>query len=843
VFDMKWFFPPSQCAPPKTGKNCWNNDRVESRIDQIEEELAALATKKAALDSELALLRASPQKSNRTEGKVLLGKPAWEGVLLTDEERTGLFLRLFRCRQAVHAKLWENPAKGIKGYSPVCANEWIRGICGKPPHGNVRCSECPNQAFRPLDEVAIGAHLRGHATIGSYAIREDDSCVFLACDFDGPGWLGDVNLYTSIARQSGVEVLVERSRSGNGSHAWIFFTVPVPARVARALGTLILARCGEENHRLGLDSYDRFFPNQDYLPKGGFGNLIALPLQGKCLDSGNTAFIDSHGVVWPNQWAILSKVHRLEQSDVQALLRRHLPGNCPADREDVSLAADRGFLEAGSDIRDILPSGFPMKITRAAQIRIPLEGLPSKLVAALRRMASFPNPEFYKLQRMRMQTYPHPRFIFAGELRSDHLLLPRGLLDLASKILRLSGADLTFVDAQVRGNEIDVCFSGILTVPQDQATRSICRFDDGVLVALPGVGKTVIACAVIAERKVSTLILVHKQPLAEQWKEQLATFLGINVRNIGVFAGAKKRRTGQIDIAMLQTLTKSPECAAILAQYGMVVVDECHHVPATSFEAVMKQCPVKFVVGLTATPRRKDGLENLLYLQCGPIRHQIKENFEGLAKRVIIRETNFRLPEDVGQRPPYHVIAHLLSSSEKRNALIVADLATALESDRFPLVLSDRKDQIETLMSGIKIVSEKQDAKVEPFLLEGGMSAKKRRATLECVSAARHNGSRVCLFATAYLIGEGFDMPELDTLFLTMPLSFEGRLIQYAGRLNRSAPGKTEILVHDYVDSYCAVSLKMYRGRVSVFRKMGYVVEGPRNLFGRNRSIQVGLFD
>lgn len=809
---------------------------MDSRIDEIERRLALLAAERADLQSELLGLKSLNSGPPSNNDPPVLRASVCGEIPRTEEEQIKLFLRLFRCRETVYAQLWERREKGIKGYSPVCSNEWIRGVCGKPPNGRVKCSECPNQAFRLLDEGAAKAHLEGQVTIGSYAIREDDTCVFLACDFDGFGWLNDALLYQSVAKQMGVEVLIERSRSGNGAHAWIFFSNSIPARLARALGTLILAKCGDENHRVGLDSYDRFFPNQDYLPKGGFGNLIALPLQGKSVELGNTVFVAADGSPLPDQWGHLSQVRRLSTQEVQGLLQRYLPTQDLVPEEDVSLATDKGAIDIGGDIRSCLPSDFSPQITSAAQVHVPLEALPAKLVTALKRLATFPNPEFYKLQRMRMQTYPQPRFIFAGELRHGVLLLPRGLLDQALKTLELAGATPIVVEAQVAGATLDLAFSGTLTAPQEKAINALCRSDSGVLVALPGAGKTVIACALIAKRKVSTLILLHKQPLAEQWKERLATFLRVAPKSIGVLAGTRKKRTGQIDIAMLQTLTRAPDCAEILAQYGLVIVDECHHVPATSFEAVMKQCPAKHVLGLTATPRRKDGLEKLLYLQCGPIRHEMRTGIDGMAKRVIIRETGFRLPEDVGQRPPYHVIAHLLSSDEGRNALISADLAAAIRCGRFPLVLSDRKEQIEALRVSLL------NQQIQGFILEGSLSAKKRKAIIADVASARLNGCPVCLFATASLIGEGFDMPELDTLFLTMPLSFEGRLIQYAGRLNRQAPGKTGILVHDYVDSQCAVSLKMYRSRVLTFRKMGYEIESPKRLFGRTDSLQAGLF-
>lgn len=817
-----------------------------SEIDDLERRLKELEREREAINERIKRLQVrEPAVSYAvppiSESRPLLGIPASINVAETPAQKLDLFLRLFRCRESVFPKLWENKSKGTKGYSPACTNEWVRGICGKPPNGKVKCSECPSQAFPRLDENAAQVHLQGQATIGTYAIREDDSCVFLACDFDGAGWKADVFLYQSIAKNLGVDVLVERSRSGNGAHAWMFFAEPVPARHARALGTVILSKCGEIDHRLSLESFDRLFPNQDYLPRGGFGNLIALPLQRAPREVGNSVFIDADLKPHSEQWEILSNVRRLSTMDLRTLLDEFLPKRptmTSAD-DDVALLTDAKVFEGESKSREEirLPDGFSITISRGAQISIPLEGLPSKLVTKLKRTASFPNPEFYKLQRMRMQTFGNPRFIFSGELRPDELILPRGVLDKVLEAFQKAGASVVVQDERFKGKRLKLDFAGTLTVIQEEAVAVMKKHDNGVLVAPPGVGKTVMACTMIAKREVSTLVLVHRQQILDQWKSQLSTFLGVNPKDIGVLRGTKKKRTGRLDLAMIQTLTKSEEIEEIASDYGQVIIDECHHIPASSFEASMKMFPAKYVLGLTATPNRKDHLEKILFQQCGPIRHEIRSADGGLlAKRVTIRETGFRLPEDVGPKPPYHVIAHLITTDAKRNAMIVSDLLAAIKSKRFPLVISDRKDQIEVLME--LAAKDKDLALTRMRRLDGGMSPKERRETLEQIALARATGISVVVFATASLIGEGFDMPELDALILATPLSFEGRMVQYAGRLHRLAEGKENVIINDYVDSYCAVSLKMYRNRIKAYRKMGYEIEEPGNLFG-SRSLSL----
>ena len=801
---------------------------ARDRIKEIQLELTRLAARRDALERELASLNAQPQDKPRHS-------------LITMDSHVDLFLRMFRCRESVYPKLWENRAKGIGGYSPACRNEWVKGVCGKPPNGRVKCSECPNQAFPALDEDAVRAHLNGQAIIGTYAIREDDTCVFLACDFDGSIWQGDAFLYKRVAADFGVEVLVERSRSGEGGHAWIFFQQPVPARAARALGTLILSKCGEVNDRIGLESFDRFFPNQDYLPKGGFGNLIALPFQKAAVHSGNTVFVDQSLRQMDDQWAALAEVRRVSVADLNRIIGSILVTRKDQADDDLALATDSKFIDRTIDVRGLLPNGFPVQVVVGAQLTVPLDGLPPKVVTGLQRLASFANPEFFKLQRMRMATFPRSRFIFSGEKRPNEILLPRGLLVKVTKLLERAGARISVQDARRSGVKIDLKFKGSLTERQQTAVTALLAADDGIFVAPPGSGKTVIACAVIGERKASTLILVHKQPLIDQWRTQLTTLLGLEVKQIGILAGPKKKRTGIVDIAMLQSLVRSQDCTQILAGYGQVIVDECHHVPATSFEAVMKQCTSKYLLGLTATPKRKDSLEVLLYQQCGPIRHEIRIG-EGhtLSKSLNVRQTAFRVPDELGQKPPYHLIAELLATDEDRNRMIADDIVEVLGHGRFALVLADRKDQIKTLESMVRKSSE---AMYGIFCLEGLMSPKRRRQMLTDIAAARKDGKPIVLLATASLVGEGFDLPDLDTLFLASPISFEGRLVQYVGRLDRAFDGKANVEVFDYVDASCGVLLKMHRGRLKTFQKLVYDIPQAMQPGRRNPAQQPNLFE
>jgi superfamily II DNA or RNA helicase len=825
-----------------------------SELEDLERRLKELESERETLQGRIRLFRAKepeavPVEFTAMEPRSIFGTPASDLIPETPGQKIELFLKLFRCRESVYPKRWESKVKGKKGgYSPACNNEWVRGVCWKKPNGNVKCIACPNQAFPRLDAAAVDRHLRGQHTIGTYAIREDDACVFLACDFDGKGWQSDVFIYQAVASEMGVEALVERSRSGNGAHAWIFFSEPVPARMAREFGTAILLRCGEVNNRVDLESYDRFFPNQEYLPKGGFGNLIALPLQKLPRDSGNSVFIGPDMKPEVDQWRLLSKVRRLSLLEVRRLIDQHLPRRSekPDADEDASLSADRNVLESGSSVADILPTGTAITVSRGAQVSIPLDGLPLKLVKKLKRCASFSNPEFYTLQRMRMETFPKRRFLFSGELREDELMLARGVFEKAVEVLRSAGASVTIQEKRTRGKRLKLEFSGTLTPPQEEAVSALKKHDQGILVAPPGVGKTVMACALIAKRKVSTLVLVHKQHIMDQWKASFEKFLGMNQKEIGMLGGGKKKRTGKLDIVMMQTLAKSQEMEEIVAGYGQVIVDECHHIPATSFEDIMKQVPAKFILGLTATPYRKDRLEKILFHQCGQVKHEIKSADGGkLGKSVTFRETGFRLPDDIGSKPPYHLIAELVTTDPRRNATIAADIVSALKAGRFPLVISDRKVQLDSLLAMVAESAKTEEhelAHLRTFRLEGKMSAKGRRKILAEIGLTREEGIPLVVFATASLIGEGFDMPELDALILAIPRSFEGNMVQFAGRLHRLAEGKENVIIYDYVDSYCAVFIKMYRERIKAYQNMGYKIDEPEHFFGGKSMRQEHLF-
>jgi superfamily II DNA or RNA helicase len=784
------------------------------------------------------LLKTEEELVALTSGEQLnLGAPPTAAIPIprTPAEKIALFMDLFGTRRSVYPQRWENGKTGKSGYSPACNNDSFEnrrsGICRKP---QVKCSECPHQRFPPFDERAVESHLRGEQTLGVYAIGTDDTCRFLAADFDGEGWRDDVLAYREAAERVGIAVAIERSRSGNGAHAWIFFAEPVPAAMARRLGTILVAKASALRPTLGLGAYDRLFPNQDTLPVGGFGNLIALPLAKAPRQNGNTLFVDPRMVAFEDQWSYLAGVPRISRESLERTLARiaplvPLPRSTPSaaasdQQNDFALRNDAAVLDLSHPrIRGGMIAG-EVTVRLDAQIHVP-RSLPTPVLAALRRLATFPNPVFHEKLRLRLATFDTPRFLFAGEWHADRLVLPRGVLDQSLTLLETAGATVVVQDEREAGTRVPWKFQGELREGQEKAVRKMLAEDNGVLCAPPGAGKTVMGCALIARARTSALVLVHRAVLVEQWRETAVRFLGLKRKEIGLWRGSSPRLTGRFDIAMLPSLVRVENLTAALAGYGVIIVDECHHVPATSFEMVLKACSSRRVYGLTATPKRKDRLEKLLFAQCGPIRHTLAEAPTDEVRTVRVRRTTVALPPDAGPRAPIHVVWEALVRDEGRMGVIVADLLSCAEAGRSPLVLADRKVYLDRLQQAFTAKA----TGVMCHRLDGKMGKKARNEVLGQIGEHYDTGKPFVLFATASLIGEGFDLPRLDTLVLAMPLSFKGRLVQYAGRLHRRHAAKGAALIFDYLDENHAITTAMFRRRLAGYRELGYVVEMPQN--------------
>lgn len=752
-------------------------------------------------------------------------------------EKIALFRSLFRGREEVYARRFENARTGRSGYAPACGNEWVRGVCEKP---RVKCGDCPHQSWLPLSDEVLRWHLSGEDgrgrpfVAGVYPMLLDERCCFLAVDFDEGDWSDDALAYGETCRRFGIPVALERSRSGAGGHVWLFFEEAVPAILARKLGAFLLTETMESRPEAGLESYDRFFPNQDTLPRGGFGNLIALPLQKAAREKGNSVFVDARLEPHPDQWAFLSSLELVETAHLEDLVKR-------AEARDrvvgVRRVAPDEDLESTDEPWRWFPSrkGRPslsgempqsLEIVLADQIYLPKAPLPPPLRNALIRLAAFQNPEFHRAQSMRLPTHDKPRIVACAEEHPLHLALPRGCLEEMTGLLRDLGIRTEWRDERHGGDRIEVEFTGTLTDRQLRAGEAMLEHDCGVLAATTAFGKTVLAAWLIARRGVNTLVLVHRRQLMDQWLARLEQFLGLDAKEIGRWGGGKKKLTGRIDIALLQSLVRKGEVEDLVADYGHLIVDECHHLSAHSFERVARRAKARYVTGLSATVTRKDGHHPIVFMQCGPVRHRVDAREEAARRsfthEVLVRPTGFVPPgeaEEDGRRE-FQRLCEALVTAESRNDLIVAEVVTAVAAGRFPLVLTERTKHLEILTDRL----ERELPHV--VALRGGYSKKELHAALERLRSIPEEAGQVVV-ATGRFIGEGFDDARLDTLFLAMPVSWRGTVAQYAGRLHRMHRGKGVVRVHDYADLDVPMLSRMFDKRCAAYEAVGYTILLP----------------
>ena len=799
---------------------------VRRRLGELRNEQADLESVLAVLEKRLIALETVTQFGPFAGARVTNQSPS--------SVKVALFRSLFTGRSDVFPVRWENRNSGRAGYSPACSNEWARGICAKP---KVKCGECPHQAFIPVSDEIITRHLRGRGqrsadfVAGVYPLLADGTCWFLAADFDEQDWAEDARAFVETCCARGIAVGLERSRSGNGGHVWIFFEEPVPASIARQMGAALMTETMERRPDIGFASYDRLFPNQDTVPLGGFGNLIALPLQKRARKEDNSVFVDKDLKSYDDQWAFLSTLPRNPASAVFRIAGeaeasgRTLGVRMPVDDE----CAEEPWTLLPSRRPKPIPIGVPLPkaitLIVADQIYLDRAVLPPALVAQCIRLAAFQNPEFYRAQAMRLPTFGKPRIISCAELHPKHVALPRGCLDELTALARSHGIEVILEDRRQSGELLpgEVKFLGDLQRPQQNAFRDLARHDHGVLAATTAFGKTVVAAALIAERQCNTLILVHRRELLDQWVERLRSFLAIDAKHIGRIGGGKRKPTGIIDVALIQSLVRKGEVDDVVAGYGQLIVDECHHLSAVSFEQVARRARARFVLGLSATVARKDGHHPIIFMQCGPVRHRVDARTQaserGIRHRLRERATRFELPQILAaaERPAMPTVYAALAQDNDRNDLIFDDVLQALEQKRSPIVLTERTDHLLYLQG-----------RFTPFvrniaILRGGMSASERRRC-EAALSVPESEERLIL-ATGRYIGEGFDDPRLDTLFLTMPISWKGTLAQYVGRLHRQHVGKTDVLVFDYVDSAVPVLARMAVRRRAGYRELGYLLE------------------
>lgn len=784
-------------------------------LRDVDAEIADAQAQLAELDQLREVVTARLADLDRARASSGVARQAVGGAELSAASKVELFRDLFRGRDDVFAVRWENRAKGRSGYSPRCGNEWKPGVCHKP---KVRCGSCTNQAFASLGDRELLAHLQGRTVVGIYPLLRDDKCRLLAIDLDGASWRTDARAIRETCRSLGLEPTIERSRSGNGAHIWVFFAEPVAAADARRLGLYVLTETMARGAALSVASYDRLFPSQDMLPHGGFGNLIALPLQREARQLGNTEFLDEALEPHRDQWSFLASVPKIAPDRLAELIADSGADSVLA----VRTATERPELpwRTSRTLADRLRgSPMPDKVaaTLAERLYIDRRGLPPAFVDAIRRLATFPNPMFMELQAMRMSVARTPRVIACFEEVRQHLALPRGCLDDLRVLLAEFDIAIDLDDQRFDGEPRVIEFTGELSASQRQAADAMLAHETGVLCAPPGWGKTVLATSLIASRGLSTLVLVHRRPLVEQWVERLSEFLGIPPKTIGKIGGGRRRATGEIDVAMVQTLARG-ETDDFGRGYGHVVIDECHHVPAVSIERVLAAIPARYITGLTATPYRRDGHQPIIGMQCGPIRHVVDaattHQQHALDLRVVKRDTSFN-PDVLPRESSIQEIYSALAADDDRLELVVSDARRLLREGRAPIILTERREHLDRLAGQL-------DGDVPNLVvLHGGVQQKARRASLQHLSDLPSDEPRLVL-ATGRYIGEGFDDPRLDTLLLAMPIAWKGTVVQYAGRLHRAHPAKRDALVYDYVDDAVPVLRRMYAKRLRAYKKMGY---------------------
>ena len=796
-----------------------------------------LMNENTALKSEIAALKVrlgvaiTPQPTEQT----VINKRS------TPKEKIELFMSLFRGRQDVYAKRWYSRKTKRSGYSPVCLNEWEIGICDKKRY---TCKSCPNRKLATMNESVIEQHLRGNNIVGGdvigiYPLTEDESVYFLAVDFDGEQWEKDIITFHDACKENQISVAIERSRSGNGGHAWIFFEDKVPASTARKLGSGLLTYAMDRHHELNFTSYDRLFPNQDLMPKGGFGNLIALPLQGQARKENNSVFIDENFAPYDDQWFFLSNIKKLSLATVESTIKKLCKYG------DIGILAKNNSDAESWENKSTIPLsvadfGDSIQIVRANMLHIKKQGLPQSVLNQMKRLGAFKNPDFYKSQAMRLPTYNKPRIIDTTEENELYLSIPRGCEDQLQTLIG-EQTNIVIEDKTNSGQKINVDFIGELREEQQVAFEALSNHNIGVLSATTAFGKTVIGAKMIAEKKVNTLILVHTSALLSQWQEALLKFLSIHEELpkeprkrgrkkkrsiIGQLGAGKNTLNGMVDVAIMQSLSSGDEVKELVKDYGMVIIDECHHVSAFSFERILKTITAKHVYGLTATPTRQDGQHPIIFMHCGAIRYTVdakkqaeKRHFEHY---IIPRFTSFKKPISINDADfGIHAVYTALCESVNRNKMIVNDVCKEVQKGRRPIVLTQRSAHAKVL---VELLQKQLETKI--ILLTGGGTTKEKREKLLELATIPVDQAFV-IVATGKYVGEGFDEPRLDTLFLAMPIAWKGTLAQYAGRLHRPFEGKTEVIVYDYVDPHIKMLSSMYLKRVKGYAAIGYKTRMP----------------
>ena len=760
------------------------------------------------------------------------------------------FYSMFKGRKDVYSLRSGKPntKTGKHGYYTQCDNFWKYGLCGKKDGKNIKCQTCPNQKYKPLTGEVIYAHLMGvkedcSDVVGLYPVWPDGTCNYLVFDFDNHDdssdslkWQEEANALRAICADNNVPCLVEKSRSGKGAHVWIFFEKGINIKKARQFGATLLDKGAESVNQISFDTYDRMIPAQDKLSEGGLGNLVALPLQGRAVKNGNSVFVDENWQSYYDQWNILKNTGKISEKFIDEKLsswgNKYSISNSDNDNDtprqisinDTPWENTTGFERSDTE--------GPVRIVLADKVYVDKIGIKPRLQNKIRRLAAYNNPEYFKNQAMGISTFGIPRIVYSGEDTEQYIAIPRGCLNKLCENLDAASIKYSVDDKRNAGKRINVTFKGELYPEQQNAVQSLSRHDTGVFAAATGFGKTVVGSYLISERKVNTLILVHTSEIMQNWITDIERFLDIDEEYpqyttktgrvktrkslIGRLTGSHNSMTGIIDVAMVSSLGSKDTIKPFVKEYGMVIMDECHHGAAESIEAVLSEVNAKYVYGLTATVKREDGKDKTVLMQFGPVRFRFtakdKIRLQGMEHVLEPRFTPIvSAKEKLTSNEAYEIVVN----SDLRNSMIASDIEACVKQGHTPLVLSKRKAQLDVLFEKVK------DKADHVLVLTGGKTQSERKALREQLSSVPENESLI-LLATGQYIGEGFNCSRLDTLFLAMPIAWDGNVEQYTGRLNRSYDGKSKVTVIDYVDHHIEMFANMYNKRLRTYKRIGY---------------------
>ena len=773
------------------------------------------------------------------------------------------FYGMFWGREDVYARRGKNG-----GYFPQCKNRWDSAICPKQQGESKFCDEdCVGRVWKPLDEKIILNHLLGKEedctdVIGTYPLLPDGTCRFLVFDFDNHEkdsyknddanidneWKTEVDSLRKICKINNIDALVERSRSGRGAHVWIFFKEAISAALARNFGLVLLNKGAMEVNLTSFKFYDRMYPSQDVLSK--LGNLVALPLQGQALKEGNSAFVDEDWNAYNDQWQTLMQTQKVSKYEVETLLKEwqiFYESNNAVINQNLIYSpwkSDEKFKK-----EYVVDGTIHLKLSDG--LYVDTLNLKPAIQNIIRRMATIDNPEYYKNQRIGRSNYYNFKTIYLGYDTDGYIRIPRGLRE--KIILKCNEADISYdiEDNRQFGRPIRVEFNGELRDEQKEAINNLLEKDDGILSAAPAFGKTVVSAYIISRKKVSTLILIESASLLQQWLDELNRFLKIDEKPpvyytktgrekiresvIGTLVGGQDKTTGIIDVAMVGSAYKKGDFFPKIEEYGLVIMDECHHAASKQAQAVLNRIKSKYVYGVSATPQRSDRLEQINYMLLGPIRHEYSSKMQadeqGTDRYVYPRFT--RVVNISGKELSIHEADDLIVNNLDRTSMIVNDVKECIADGRTPVILVKLKKHVKLLSDALTGIAD------HVFLLYGDQSIKENQSIQKQLMETPENESFVVI-ATGQKIGEGFNCPRLDTLMLASPVKFEGRLIQYVGRLCRKYPGKENVIVYDYVDSHIKFFYRQYRSRLSTYKKLGYSVIS--NVKPKSESINM-IFD